>query len=360
MKTANSVVHSYSCCYSLAVEIFVSFVADTFCSKMQSVRRCEVIKGHLKRNEVSSLSAEIVQDNHHYTLDGFDILSKEDCEFYDKNGFFVVRGLVPDHELHRYNDRFQKICKKEIKVPGMIIMRDVAIAKSEFVPGEQAVTKIQDYQNDPVMFEYCTNQNILQYVEAFIGKDVMAMHTMLINKPPDPGAKTSRHPMHQDLHYFPFRPANRIVCSWTAMQKVDRSNGCLVVVPGSHKIAKLLPHVYPKWEGGVNKMYHGIQDYDPNSPRVHLSMEPGDTVFFHPLLIHGSGTNITTGFRKAISCHYASSDCHYIDVDGTAQENISKEVAEVAKRRVGPDVQFDFKDIWYIKAKLAQGERKNL
>lgn len=45
-------------------------------------------------------------------------------------------------------------------------------------------------------------------------------------------------------------------------------------------------------------MYHGIMDYDPSYPRVHLEMGPGDTVFFHPLLIHGSGRNRTTGFRK--------------------------------------------------------------
>ena len=45
-------------------------------------------------------------------------------------------------------------------------------------------------------------------------------------------------------------------------------------------------------------MYHGIRDYDPNAPRVHLEMGPGDTVFFHPLLIHGSGMNRTEGFRK--------------------------------------------------------------
>lgn len=104
----------------------------------------------------------------------------------------------------------------------------------------------------------------------------MAMHTMLINKPPDPGmlfrvqmnwqnyscqinsacndldlvlpgTKTSRHPMHQDLHYFPFRPVDRIVCSWTAMEKVNRDNGCLVVIPGTHK-GPLLEHEYPKWE----------------------------------------------------------------------------------------------------------------
>ena len=55
--------------------------------------------------------------------------------------------------------------------------------------------------------------------------------------------------MHQDLHYFPFRPANRIVCAWTAMEKVHRGNGCLVVVPGTHK-GELLEHGYPDWEVG--------------------------------------------------------------------------------------------------------------
>ena len=57
-------------------------------------------------------------------------------------------------------------------------------------------------------------------------------------------------------------------------------------------------------KGGVNKMYHGVRDYDPSSPRVHLEMEAGDTVFFHPLLIHGSGMNRTDGFRKVMAVTY--------------------------------------------------------
>merc|ERR1711863_171873 len=123
---------------------------------------------------------------------------------------------------------------------------------------------------------------VLDVVECFTGPDIRAMHTMLINKPPDSGKKTSRHPMHQDLHYFPFRPSNKIVCAWTAMERVEEK------------------------------------------PRLKLCMNKGDTVFFHPLLIHGSGTNNTNRFRKAISCHYASANCHYIDVRGTSQENIAK------------------------------------
>ena len=46
-------------------------------------------------------------------------------------------------------------------------------------------------------------------------------------------------------------------------------------------------------------MYYGVKDYDPEKhERVWLEMEEGDTVFFHPILLHGSGTNRTKGFRK--------------------------------------------------------------
>lgn len=45
---------------------------------------------------------------------------------------------------------------------------------------------------------------------------------------------------------------------------------------------------------------------------------------------------------QAISCHYASADCYYIDVKGTTQENIEKEVGELAARKyaVAGDLTF--------------------
>ena len=82
----------------------------------------------------------------------------------------------------------------------------------------------------------------------------------------------------------------------------------------------------------MNKAFHGVLDYDDH-PFVELSMEKGDTVFFHPILIHGSGVNRTKGYRKAISCHYSCAETTYIDVVGTTQENIAKEVEEMSKRR---------------------------
>lgn len=321
--------------------------------------RLSVLQRHLTAVPVSGqLSTASHATNFRFTLDN-NVLTPEQRQFYEENGFLVVKNLVSHKDIDDFRLVFEKVCKKEIAAPGMVIMRDVAIAKSEFVADQKAITKIQDFQELPELFRYCTLPEILKYVECFIGPNIMSMHTMLINKPPDAGKKTSRHPMHQDLHYFPFRPADRVVCSWTAMERIDRSNGCLVVIPGTHK-GELKQHDYPKWEGGVNKMYHGVQDFDPNSPRVHLVMEKGDTVFFHPILIHGSGMNRTAGFRKAISCHYASSDCHYIDVKGTTQETIEKEISEVARKVYGLEESINLKDAWMAKARCVQGERNNL
>ncbi len=123
-------------------------------------------------------------------------------------------------------------------------------------------------------------------------------------------------------------------------------------------------------------MYHGVRGYDDH-PCVHLSMEKGDTVFFHPILIHGSGPNRTQGFRKAISCHYSTTHAEFIDVRGTSQvsracsfhsrkfstsfgflfafrqENIAKEVEVIAKRR---GLELDFASFWRFRSRLVAGQ----
>ncbi|XP_064604818.1 phytanoyl-CoA dioxygenase, peroxisomal-like [Liolophura sinensis] len=332
--------------------------------------RIRTLTGHLVRHtgkkspDVQNVSGNLspaVQSSFRYTLENpLKTLTKNQRNFYEENGYLVIKYLVPVSALQSYRKRFAEICNGECTVPGLTVMKDVALAKSSPIQGEKAVVKIQDFQYDDALFQYCCLPQIIRYVENFTGPNIMAMHTMLINKPPDLGKKTSRHPVHQDLHYFPFRPADRIVCSWTAMEKVHRQNGCLVVVPGSHQ-GDLKPHSYPKWEGGVNKMYHGITNFDPTLPMVHLEMDPGDTVFFHPLLIHGSGTNRTDSFRKAISCHYASTDCHFIDIAGTSQENLAEEVIDLAVKRTGlPREDIQFKDIWTLKSRCVKGEQNHL
>lgn len=66
-------------------------------------------------------------------------------------------------------------------------------------------------------------------------------------------------------------------------------------------------------------------------------------------LIHGSGANRSKGYRKAISCHFAAQDSEYIDVEGTSQDKIAKEVVQVAKQKYGLDC--DYKTIWKMRSR---------
>ena len=238
-------------------------------------------------------------------------LDPTDRKQYDEQGFLLVKGLFEPAELEPWRRRFQDIV--EGRVPAaerMLVMKDVMIAKG-VVEAESklaAVAKIQDFHQDPVLFDgYCRSPKLLRYVEGICGPDIKSIHNMLINKPP---GVDGRHPLHQDLLYFPFRPADEIVGTWTALDPATRENGCLVVVPGSHK-GELLEHENPGWEY-VNFLYVGAKGAGEATQRVHLEMEPGDTVFFHPLLLHGSGRNRSPGFRVAISAHFASARCRYL------------------------------------------------
>ncbi len=226
---------------------------------------------------------------------------------YHEQGYAVVPGLFDEQSLARWRDRLDAVVSGEVEPSeGMLVMEDVMVAKGVVTPRapSEAIAKIQDFENDEILYSYVEDDRLLDSLESFIGHDIFSIHTMLINKPP---GVDGRHPLHQDLLYFPFRPADKIIATWTALEPVTRENGCLVVIPGSHR-GELLEHENVDWEF-VNGGYWGARGVDPGGERVHLEMDAGDTVFFHPILIHGSGRNRSDGPRRAISAHYGSMQC---------------------------------------------------
>lgn len=321
---------------------------------MSTAERMQVILNHLevhkkKCNEFPSrqlFARSTAARKYVYTLDN-NLLTSDQRTFYEGNGYLVIRKLIEDEVLDECRQRFVDLCQGRVDKGYMLLMKDKSLMKTD-VQGEYLYNKVQDIVWEEVFSKYILHPKIIKYVECFAGSNCSAIHSMLINKPPDSGKLTSIHPLHQDLHYFPFRPADKIVASWTAMESVTVQNGCLFVIPGTHK-SSLQPHDYPEMD--VNGAFHGVKGFDL-VPRLNLEMEKGDTVFFHPLLMHGSGPNLTKGFRKAISCHYASNDCYFIDVEGTTQENIAKEVEEVMMRR---GIRLKYNEFWKLRQRIIAG-----
>ncbi|NP_001280355.1 uncharacterized protein LOC100165994 [Acyrthosiphon pisum] len=212
------------------------------------------------------------------------VLTREQRDFYEINGYLVIPKLIPDYLLDRCCNRFMDLCHGRVPRNQITMMKDISRMKVGN-QGEYLFGKAQDILWDEEFYEYARFPKMLDYIESFIGPNVMAMHSMFINKQPDIGTNSSRHPVHQDLHYFPFRPANLIVASWTACVPITVNNGCLYVLPGTHT-GDLYPHNYPEpKDGEINKMYHEVKtnNHDGHN-KVFLEMDKGDTVFFHPFV----------------------------------------------------------------------------
>src|SRR5258708_12445802 len=63
-----------------------------------------------------------------------------------------------------------------------------------------------------------------------LGREPYAVQTMLYFKPP--GARGQA--LHQDQFYLRVQPGT-CMAAWMALDACDEANGCLQVVPGSHK-----------------------------------------------------------------------------------------------------------------------------
>ena len=161
-------------------------------------------------------------------------LSEEQIVEYWKQGYVVVPGLVGQDKLDGYVRRLDAIVSGDVPpADGMLVMRDVMVAKGAVKPSTKmaGIAKIQDFEKDPELYSYALEPALLDCIESLIGHEVLSIHTMLINKPP---GVDGRHPPHQDLFYFPFRPADAIVATWTAINPCRENNGCLFVIPRSN------------------------------------------------------------------------------------------------------------------------------
>ena len=233
-------------------------------------------------------------------------LEQEQIDHYFREGYVILRGLIPEADLQRYNQRFLDFVEGKLALTeDMKIMQDVMIVKGAVTAESKVheVNKLLCLENDEVLFDYARHPALVAAIQSLVGDELYSLSSNVFNKPP---GVDGRHPMHQDLRYFRLRPADGIVGTWTAMLPASREHGCLAVLPGTHKLG-MLEHSLPEWEY-INHGFYAVQDVD-RTDRVHVEMAPGDTLLFHPLIVHGSGQNRSGQFRRAISVHYASGNC---------------------------------------------------
>jgi phytanoyl-CoA hydroxylase len=141
------------------------------------------------------------------------------------------------------------------------------------------------------------------------GSTKFVQSTLFIKPPGCPG-----HPWHQDARSIETCDQS-VIAAWIALDPAIIENGCIWVLPGTHRTGYLWP-VRP----------HNDPDYDfPNesfgfdpSDAMPLEVEPGAVIFFSGTLLHSSRINHSNIARRSLANHYCSawSELPWTNPDG--------------------------------------------
>ncbi len=165
-------------------------------------------------------------------------------------------------------------------------------------------------------WELCTHRRLLDHLERLLGPNFVLKSTRVFYKY---GNSDAHVDWHQDGITEGITHA-RSPAIWLGLTEATVGNGCLRVVPRSHRFLHLIPHTThpepqerpPGWSSGraVGSELSGVFTSIPpglDAPKD-IEMRPGEMSVHHPCALHGSNPNRSDGPRIGLSASYSSSD----------------------------------------------------
>jgi len=231
---------------------------------------------------------------------------------FERDGFVIVRGLFSNNEVVTLREHFMHL-RAEGPKPDDVIA-DSAQTDDPLVKFPRM---IHMHRWDDITRRWLIDPRIGECLHDLWGEEALAVQSMLYFKPP--GARGQA--MHQDQYYLLVKPGT-CMAAWMPLDRCDVENGCMRLIPGSHKWPLLCAA-----KADSKLSFSGTAVPIPeNQPVVDAVMEAGDVLFFTGYVVHGSLPNLTTDrFRRALIGHFVPSstteltayDQPVIRMDGT-------------------------------------------
>ena len=219
------------------------------------------------------------------------MVSSEYQAFYETNGYVVVKGLFSEEEAASYRDHFMILRAEGVK-PGDMISE----TPKEGDPLKQFPRMIHMHRWDDESRRWLLDSRLNDCLTAFLETAPVAVQTMLYFKP----AGARGQALHQDNMFLRARPGT-CMAAWMALEAIDEENGCMQVVPGSHRWPLLCTT-----QADANASFTDVTVPIPEGVEaVPVVMDDGDVLFFNGSLVHGSFPNVSKDrFRRALIGHY--------------------------------------------------------
>ncbi|GIX07942.1 MAG: hypothetical protein KatS3mg115_2345 [Candidatus Poribacteria bacterium] len=231
------------------------------------------------------------------------ILDEDQVRFYVENGYLVVPDLITEEEVEELWEDTVRIARGHYPCKSL---KPLPPETSD----EEALRKIlcihQPHFISPVILKYVKHPKIAGVLSQIVGAhlpywdgSVKCMQSMLFVKPPGFQGQA----WHQDEVYIPTRDRS-LTGAWIALDDATVENGCLWVIPGSHRLGYLYPqrdHNNPDEFDFAQESY-GFDE----SEEVPVEVQRGSVVFFNGYLLHRSRKNRSRIYRRALVNHYCN------------------------------------------------------
>jgi hypothetical protein len=217
------------------------------------------------------------------------LFSNDDIEAYRREGYVVVPSLFARDEM----DLLRDTAKKD-----SVLDRE-AYGRGDGEGGEIRLS-LWNHPGDDLYGMFSRNERVVDRVQQILNDEPYHYHSKMIMKEARTGGAWE---WHQDYGYW---YENGVLfpnlCSvFIAVDRAMRANGCLQVLRGSHEIGRINHTKIGEQTGADPERVVAAAE---RLERVYVEMDPGDTLFFHPNLLHRSDQNRSAEDRWALICCY--------------------------------------------------------
>jgi len=220
------------------------------------------------------------------------MLSAEEIEQYNEEGFLIKAGLLSSQELEFFRNQAREDLERG--------KSDDRVMEKADKDGNVTLLKMWHTAEDDVYGYVARDERLVTMATEILEKPVyLYSHKMTMKDPGSGGAWE----WHQDFGYWYNNGclAPEMLSIWIALDLSTKENGCLQVLPRTHKLGRI-DHVRENDQTVVDGEY--LQAAVDRHKLQYVEMNPGDALVFHCNLLHRSDANTSQGPRWGYICSY--------------------------------------------------------
>jgi phytanoyl-CoA hydroxylase len=220
-------------------------------------------------------------------------------DFYEENGYLVVPNALSNAELEELRAEALSICKGERGEIEGVVPPPSDVSDAEVLKSYLCIHF--PHKISAIMEKYLATPKMVEALTEVVGPNVKCMQSMLFIKANGKPGQA----WHQDEDFIPTRDRS-LVGGWIAMDDATIENGCLWVIPGSHKHGLLWPlEAQSDNRFDCTDESQGFPYTDADA--IPVEVKAGSIVFFNGYLLHRSFPNrAKSGYRRVLVNHYMS------------------------------------------------------